>query len=560
MTVLDPPADPAGPRTTAAGRARRGPATLLGLLALVPFALATAEAIRAPRMHLLLDYWHVLAKITGDDGSLAPATLVGYHLDQPFVLPSLFFWFDAAILGGDNRALGAFTVALAGLIVVLLRMMLPGTLDPGKRWALTAGFAFLILSSHAAELWTQATNGISWVPAVLCSVLALLLAQRDRPWPAYAAAAAGCLSFGAAFPVWFALALTAWLTGRGRVAALLPAGAGLAVLAFWFATKPAGPQSLATSALDPHGRLSVLGASLGGLWSAEVAVLAVIPGGATAAVLLLAGWSAIRERPAGPAEPAARAGAAWVGLGGYALLLAGMLALGRTSEAPVPGGNVGLISRYVLVSALATCAALALLVLHRPRLPLRQVVALVLAVSFVTYVVGGTKASTVRDSYAPLEVSAVALRVGAEDALRELRIQPGVRPAARAMGTYPFTDDFSLGCGGRELGDRIDPAAAVPLPGPESAAPGRGVVDTAPVTGGVLLSGWAMLEGRQPDCVLVVDGTGTVVGGGVTGLPRPDVPGPASGWRAAAAPDVARPAVILAAGPALYRLTPAETP
>lgn len=42
----------------------------LWLFAIVPFGLAMLAALRAPRMHVLLDYWHVLAKITDDDGSL----------------------------------------------------------------------------------------------------------------------------------------------------------------------------------------------------------------------------------------------------------------------------------------------------------------------------------------------------------------------------------------------------------------------------------------------------------------------------------------------------------
>ncbi|GAB3502616.1 DUF2079 domain-containing protein [Amycolatopsis cihanbeyliensis] len=558
MTFTDIPAEPAWPRASpGAGTGRRPAAIALGLLTLVPLLLAVVQAARAPRMHLLLDYWHVLAKITGDDGSLVAGKIASYHLDQPFVLPSLLFWLDAAILGGDNRVFSVLTVAFAVAIVLLLGTMLPSTLDSGKKWALTSGFAFLVLSSHAAELWVQATNGISWVPAVLCSVLALRQAHRGRSCAAYASAAVGCLCFGAAFPVWFALALTGWLARRGRAAVLVPAAAGIGVLAFWFATKPSGPQSLATSALDPSGRLSVLGAALGCLWSAELAVVAVLAGGATAAVLLLTGWSAVRARLSDPAGPA---GAAWVGLGAYALMLAGMLALGRTTDAPVPGGNVGLISRYVLVSALATCAALTLLVLHRPRLPRRRVIALVLTISFVTYAIGGTKASGVDSGYAPLGVTAVALRVGAEDALRELRIEPGVRPAAQALGAYPFTGDFSLGCGGHELDDRLDLPAAVPLPGPESPSPSRGVVDTAPAAGGVLLSGWVTLDGRQPDCVLVADGIGTVVGGGVTGLPRPDVPGPASGWRAAAAPGTTRPTVVILAGRTLHRLTSTGVP
>jgi hypothetical protein len=41
------------------------------LFAALPAGLALLAAVRAPRMHVLLDFWHVFAKIT-DAGTLLP--------------------------------------------------------------------------------------------------------------------------------------------------------------------------------------------------------------------------------------------------------------------------------------------------------------------------------------------------------------------------------------------------------------------------------------------------------------------------------------------------------
>ncbi len=138
----------------------------------------------------------------------------------------------------------------------------------------------------------------------------------------------------------------------------------------------------------------------------------------------------------------------------------------------------------------------------------------------------------------------------ARDALLDLRIQPGVLPAAKALGAYPFTDDFTLGCGDTELGDTVDLS---------SVGTATGVIDSGPPSGGALLRGWAAMDGKRADCVLVVDATGVVVGGGITGVGRPDATSAAggesrAGWLAAAAPGVTEPAVLVTAGPKLYRV------
>ncbi|MFT7869102.1 MULTISPECIES: hypothetical protein [Amycolatopsis] len=48
---------------------------------------------------MLLDYWHIFAKITDDNNNLLLGQVFTYHLDQPFAVPSLLFYADATWFG-----------------------------------------------------------------------------------------------------------------------------------------------------------------------------------------------------------------------------------------------------------------------------------------------------------------------------------------------------------------------------------------------------------------------------------------------------------------------------
>ncbi|MFD5248446.1 DUF2079 domain-containing protein [Amycolatopsis sp. NPDC058340] len=532
---------------------------VLWLFTIVPFGLAMLTALRAPRMHVLLDYWHVLAKITDDDGGLLVSQVFTYHLEQPFVLPSLLFWADAAWFGGDNRILTVLTVLLMAGIVLFLRSMLPSTFSPATKAVLTGGFSWLLLSSHAAELWLQSTNGISWVPAVFFCTLAIACAHRGHLWAAIVGAAFGCLSFGAALPIWLVLALIFWLRKESRILVFTPAAIGIVVAGVWLLTKPSGQQSSASKAFDPDGRLSVVAAAVGGLWSANLAIVAVIAGAATLAALSLLVGTTLTNR-IGDAQPST-VPAGWIGIATYAIALAGMLALGRTTD-QVPGGNVGLISRYAIIAALATSALLTLAAMHRPQWPLRYVATIVITVSLVTHAIGGAKADEVRRSYAPLNLAAIALRVDAPSVLGSLNIQRGASSAARALGAYPFNDSFTLGCHGPELGDQLNSATVTDLPSKQTANGTFGAISTPSPTGDTLVTGWATINGTPPDCILISDTTGTIIGGGITGLPASVTPGSAApdggAWQAVAPPDTTITTVLAVQGGKLYRLQPAR--
>lgn len=535
MTALASP-----PAALPAVRRPRTGIVVLAVFAAVPAALALWTALRAPRAHVLLDYWHVLAKITDDRGRLLLDQVFTYHLDQPFVLPSLLFYADAAWFGGDNRVLTVLTVAMVAGIGACLYSMLPASLSPHRKAALAAGMSWLLFTSHLAEIWLQGTNGISWIPAVFLTVLAASQAHRGRLRTAATAALLASLSFGAGLPAFFIVAAIFLLRRENRAKTIAIAVAGVVVLAGWLLTKPSGAQSLATTALDPDGRLSAAAAALGSLWSGDQAVTAVLAGALTAALLTASAVAAKHDPRA----------AGWIGIAGYAAALAVLVALGRTSPL-APGGNIGLISRYAIVSALALAALLALATIVRPQWPLTAVVIAICTISLTTHALGGTKADLTRRGYAPLALAPIALRTEATSVLDQLHIQYQVIPAARALGTYPFNPHFTLGCHGPELGTTINPNTATDLPVE------HGAITTPRPTGGTLLTGWTDLH---PDCVLVTDPSGTVTGGGITALPSP-APGIPDGnaWQATAHPSVEPVTVYAVLGGRLYRLHESAT-
>lgn len=220
-----------------------------------------------------------------------------------------------------------------------------------------------------------------------------------------------------------------------------------------------------------------------------------------------------------------------------------LVALGRTS-ALAPGGNIGLISRYAIASALVTSALLALATFVRTQWPLTAVVIGICAISLTTHALGGAKADLTRRGYAPLALAPVALRTETTGVLDQLHIQSQVIPAAKALGAYPFNPHFTLGCHGPELGTTINPATATDLPAAHGAI-------TTPKPG-ALITGWTDLH---PDCILTTNPTGTVTGGGITNLPSP-APGIPDGnaWQATAQPGTGPVTVYAVVGDRLYRV------
>src|SRR5256885_11759899 len=126
MTATIEPTSAAKPQVRPVRRIPWGPAALYSLIAL-PFALATAEAVRSPRLNFN-DFWLVLGLTTTPSGALDPSKITTLYNDHPIETVSLVFWLDAKLFAGANWTLGLLSVLLSAAILAALWTMLPARL------------------------------------------------------------------------------------------------------------------------------------------------------------------------------------------------------------------------------------------------------------------------------------------------------------------------------------------------------------------------------------------------------------------------------------------------
>jgi hypothetical protein len=513
-------------RTTSEAPPRPGPVqrfgpALLGLSAIVPPLMMLREVLRYSQMHFY-DYWWVLLDITGDDGSLRPAALLGFRNEHPFVLPSLLFWLSARFGHGLNQPLGLLIIAFGIGSVLLVWAMLPKALNPWLRGGLVAAASTLVFNPHGIHNYVRSMSGASWILALLLVLAALLAMQREHRVLAIVFGLLASISYGTSFAVWPALALIAWLRGGRRRSIAMPLIVGVLVVAAWLVLR--GPQGGGGgSPTDDPAQALLTGLSmLGMVWTGTEPSVALIAGVAGLAVLALHARQTPEER---------RMAAPWWGLAMYALGCAVMISGSRAAF----GAAAGLQSRYNSMTAALWIAVLVIIVAW-PRWPKIRTVAVASTV-LATVALGAPMAQAVRADAPNQDLLAIAARIGHPDAFTDRFPEPDrLLPRLRALGHYPFSAEFTLGCpatpelrGGLTIGDRVSTAdwrtpsvGALREPRPD----GRDVVlnvETDEIRGGArMLKGWAISGIERAGCVAVLDQTGTVVGGGVVDLPRSD--------------------------------------
>ncbi|HVK20141.1 MAG TPA: hypothetical protein VM677_02150 [Actinokineospora sp.] len=530
-------------------------AGLVELLAIIPVVAMIAEVARAPRLQYT-DYWYVLLRITNPDGSMNIPGLRFLQNEHPLMLPSLLYWVDARLADGDNRVLGMIVVAIACGSVLLLRAALPKTLPPLMRASMVVAFAFLVFSLHGAHNFVRSMSGSAWLLANLLVIASLLLASRGRWWPAWVVALLACMSYGTSFAVWPALAVFAHLRGERWWRRLLPLGLGVVVVVIWMTLKPA---------VDPGGTpASDLGtvfytflAVIGHLWTGTDSGTAVLAGGVVLAIYgMLIGNRDARS-------PELRF---WWVLGLHAVLASAMIARARIDF----GTEFGLNSRYTSLSVLV-CVPLGVLlgtVLYRRTNPAATRIAIAaLAAGVLGFVLGAPTVATIRAENRDHPLQAVALRLGLGDAFGA-SLPKDLAPRLRSMGHYPFSGDFTLGCGGPEIGTTLDLSAMTelePADGRNPLKPAGSVDRVTPKPGAGLVVGWASTTDDPVRCVVVVDETGEIVGGGLHSQPRPDVAAKLVGIRpdvgfTVIAPEDALSRVVVIYESGVQRWTPAQAP
>ncbi|MGH3876225.1 MAG: hypothetical protein ACRDSK_04220 [Actinophytocola sp.] len=498
---------------------------LVALLAVVPVLTTLRDVANSGRLQHL-DYLFQLTRITNPDGSFRAFDLRNYLSNEHILgLPSVLYWINIKLFEGDNRTLGVFVVAVAVATIVALGLALPRTLPPLVRAGLVVAASALMFSPHGLWNYTRAMSGTAWLTANLIVVVAFVLALRGKWWPAWVLALVGSFSYATAFAAWPVLAAIAIARREPLWKRLLPLVVGGSVVLLWMTYRPSAPLAGKPTS-DPAGMLYYFLAIVGKLWSVDSGAVAAIAGVVVLGVyLVLASSPVARDRSMW----------FWWALAAHGLLGAGMITAARVDY----GGEIGMdTSRYTSVSVLLALPALVMLavVVHR-RLPARayQLAGAIVMVGMLGFALGGTAGKEERAKNEEHFVEAVAIRAGYSDAYRRYPAARDLVPRLRSMGHYPFTDDFTLGCGGPELGSKLDVDAMTALPPadgnkvpdhPAGAVEWTEPADPDPFFDGrrvPIFHGWAADNTDPVRCVVIVDREGTVVGGGVSGQQRPDI-------------------------------------
>jgi hypothetical protein len=527
----------------------------VALLAVVPAAVMLVEVAGAPRMNAL-DYWDVLARVTGDAGEFTVRGALSLQNEHPTLLPGLAYYADARWFGADNRALGLLTWLMAAASLALLVRLLPRSLPPASRGAAVVLLAWLVFAPKGLHNFVYGMSGTAWWSANLAVLAALTLWHRGRRGPACAAGLVACACYGTGFAVWPALLVLALLRREGRWMPV-PFALGLVTVTAW--TVLGGSDSGGRQLSDPSA-LETVGTALtttGSLFSSGPVEVAGLAGAITVVALLLAlaalapawaGRSAAEAPGAPPAETAP-----WVALAVWGVASLWLIATARTHL-----GTEALAGRYTSIAALFLAATVVLTLSARVRAGFPAVPAAVAVLVLATVAAAAGTTTAVRGHYRTLELHAVAVRLGVPATVPAAGFDSTVLPTLQALRGYPFTAAFDLGCGRRE-GDVVDVQALPRLPlvdrfqeqtggRVDSVVEGPAVDDDADVRGqGVRVEGWALL-GREPaGCVLVTTPDGEVVGGGIVGIPREDLAGPL-GWAVVVPGGSPRYTVVLVAG------------
>lgn len=495
-------------------------ARLVELLALLPVISMIIEVTRAGKLQWL-DYWYVIIRVFNDDGSYFPARIFQPQNEHPLAIPSLLYTLDAKLFDGDNRVLGMLVIAVAAATVLLLRAALPKSLPPLVRASIVVAASALIFSLHGIHLFVRSMSGSAWLTANLIVIASLLLAYRGKWRWAWGVGIVASMTYGTAFALWPALALLAWINREKLWVRWTPIGIGAVVIVIWQILKPATWIG-STPANDLGSLMFTFLSVIGHLWTADNAGFSVMAGVVIIVLyLVLLGNPTARHRSM----------RFWWSFAVYAILACGMIAVARIDF----GSEVGLSSRY---SSLAAPVAIPLLVLlgvvvHKGiRRNAQKIAVVLIGVGVAGYALGLPTAIGIRRDIQGHGLAAIAIRAGFGDTLGPvLPAEKYLEPKLRSLGHYPFNDSFTLGCGGPELGSKIDMAKAKPLhndPGTRAPAYSMGEVESIDDRGEAsFITGWVtggVSRNATPvKCTLVVDGNGKVTGAGISKLPRPEL-------------------------------------
>jgi len=491
-------------------------ARLVELLALIPAGAMTLEVANASKLHYV-DYWYAIVRFVDLNGSLNFGGLFKASNEHLIAIPSLMYYGDATLGGGDQRILGYVDILVAIATVVLIRFAIPKSLPAVVRASIVLAASALIFSLHGLHNFTHAMSGAAWLTANLISIGALLFGVKGKWWPAWGMALLGSITYGTAFAAWPSLALIAIMRREPMWRRVLPLVVGGVIVVGWMSVN----HNAAGSGTESDIGTAIFGllAVLGHIWAANNTGFAVLSG-----AVILGCYGALATVKAAR-TPELRF---WWGLACHAFFGGAMIAVSRIDF----GLDYSQHSRYTSVSVLISLPLLVIAgtVVHSFVGRHWRKLAVGFAVAGVTgFALGVPTADAVRTEDIDHDIQSVALRAGYLNAFGWALPPAGHQlvPRLEALGHYPFNDSFTLGCGGPELGDHIDLGGAkeltLPTGGRTPVSPVGTVDKVQAEPGAQLVWGWVTGVKDPVRCTVLVDSTGKVVGGGVSDRVRSDI-------------------------------------
>lgn len=313
------------------------------------------------------DYWGIIGQLVdGTEVSANPSDWITIKSNEHTVtIPTLLYFANISLTGGDNRALSAFALCcLAGVAAIIWTLFRRSSvLRPNASDILRPTVAILVFTPAAAHSIVMGFSGTMWFLSNLLAVAAIAVlasraARRLALWPVIGIGLLGALTYSTNLSLWPALVVGAIVlrVPRRQVLALCVASMVVWTLQLLAYARPAHhPDPTFSNPLAVAVHVCVY---LGNPLASDPRIAAACGFSLIAGSLILlyclhrigsADW---------------RLAAPWVMLQIFAIGNATGTAVGRSGF----GWKQGLASRYISVSVLFAIGVLGLLVLVADRL------------------------------------------------------------------------------------------------------------------------------------------------------------------------------------------------
>ncbi|MEO6501658.1 MAG: hypothetical protein ABIQ09_07080 [Jatrophihabitantaceae bacterium] len=481
------------------------------LLALLPALLMARRVGQATQMQYQ-DYWPSLVRITNPDGSLHLRGLFSYQNEHPFFVPQVVYYLDAKLLNGTNHELGYFSILMALASLAVLWFLLPSRWSPLARIMLMLAASAVLFCPTGAWNYLKGMSGTAWITANVFGLLGVLFARDRRTGLALAAAALALLSYGTGFAAPLAIVVVALLQRDRWWRWALPLGLFFGAAVVYKLTSNGGTTGTGISH-DPGLLAQTFLTNLSTLWDPTGGTFGLVAGAGGLAVLAV-GFVTFWTQRTEYADLVP-----WWGVATYSLLAAGLISLGRSEVFLGDGAQ----ARYVSLSGLFWIAV-AVVGIRTLRTSRELTVGIaVIAAAVAVFWAGSPPLYQTTAGETPVQnAMAAGVRFNAADPFKQrLQDPPAVVSRLKGLGSYPFTSDYTLGCG-LKPDDSIDLSKARSLPAGLFGTSAS--LDQDRLVGGTReFSGWIHWVGRPLQCVAVTDGGGKIIGGGAARVVRTDV-------------------------------------